>query len=86
MCIRDRCKDGVLHEGLVDRFRNPLSCLSVFKEHYAKLNEKSHDERSMNVLKFNAPKADYEPILIENMTELDSQKAAWDKMIADRCV
>ena len=80
------CKDGVLHEGLVDRFRNPLSCLSVFKEHYAKLNEKPHDERSMNVLKFNAPKADYEPILIENMTELDSQKAAWDKMIADSLV
>ncbi len=80
------CKDGVLHEGLVDRFRRPLSCLKVFKEHYAKLNVKPEPERSMQVHEYYAPSGDYETVSLCGLTDTKDQIKAYEKMTEDALV
>ena len=73
------CIDGVLEEGMVDRFRNPKSTLKVFKEMYAKVNEKPKQHKKLQVLELPIGEGFYRPLDLAGVGE--GQEAAWNRMM-----
>lgn len=74
------CVDGVLHEGLVDMYRNPTPDLDVFKEEFSKLylDEKTLKYK-INVLDFNC-QGEFSTVSLKNVSFNDN---AWEKMLED---
>ncbi|MCD8067455.1 MAG: hypothetical protein LUE87_00905, partial [Lachnospiraceae bacterium] len=75
------CRDGVLREGLVDRYRNPGMCLPVFREAYREGMKEPRDKRSLEIIGLQVPEGHYSPIPLSNGLEAEGQKAAWERMI-----
>lgn len=73
------CIDGVLEEGMVDRFRNPKSTLKVFKEMYAKVNEKPKKRKSLQIPELSIGDRTFRPISLDG-TAAD-QEDAWNLMM-----
>ncbi len=71
------CYDGVLCEGLVDRYRNPRSTLKVFTEMYAKINEKPQQNKSVDVCGAVVDEGDYRPLELKG----ENQEKAWETMM-----
>ena len=46
------CKDGVLYEGLVDKYRNPTPDLAIFTEEFARLYQEDKKFWQMNLMPF----------------------------------
>lgn len=73
------CHEGILNEGLVDRYRNPKSTLKVYKDTYARINEKPKKKRFLEVLEFAAGDAQYRPVCLEGLAR--NQEAAWNLLM-----
>lgn len=75
------CVDGILHEGLVDMYRNPTSNLHIFTEEFSKLHlTDTADKYKIAVTDFNAEQGEYLPVSLDNIPYPDN---AWEEMIKD---
>ena len=70
------CYDGVLCEGMVDRFRKPKMGYYVFQKVYAELDKVPEPDHSMEIITPSLPDVEYTPI---DLTGYGSD-AAWDAM------
>ncbi len=75
------CHDGVLNEGLVDRYRNPKANLAVFKKAYAQLEQPSIRQQSLQIVGYIAGPGTYKPVDLRATSNDRRQKQAWDRML-----
>ena len=75
------CVDGILHEGLVDMYRNPTQNLHIFTEGFSKLHlPETADKHRIAVADFKTEQGEFIPVSIDKVSYPDS---AWEAMIAD---
>jgi len=75
------CVDGILHEGLVDIYRNPTPNLHIFTEEFSKLYLPDTDRKySITVSDFIEASEDCKAIATDNV---EYNEAAWESMLKD---
>ncbi len=75
------CVDGILHEGLVDMYRNPTPNLHIFVEEFAKLKiPQIFAGNSMHIENINLPEGELNSISLESV---EYQEKAWEDMLND---
>jgi hypothetical protein len=78
------CGDGLLREALVDRFRNPLPDLEVYKNAFAALNlPEEPKEYRVTCLPVITEEGDYTAFDLSDCASAEDRLAAWDAMIEE---
>lgn len=78
------CGDGLLREALVDRFRNPLPDLAVYKNAFAALNlPEEEPEHAMTCLPVVSEEGEYTALDLSTIQDSDKRQTAWDAMIEE---
>lgn len=76
------CVDGILKEGLVDIYRNPLPDLEVFREAFSKLKYVKTEPDYEISYEYKVTKiAEFETVPLPEFSDQD--QANWEKMISD---
>ncbi len=78
------CYDGILTEGLVDPWRNPLPELEIFREAFAALHAPAPKPAlRQTVTAPAAPAGVYRPLPLESLCNAEKRAAAWAHMLAE---
>ena len=78
------CGEGLLREALVDRFRNPLPDLAVYKNAFAALNLPDPDpEYRVTALPAVSEEGEFIPIDLSAAVAADAREKAWNDMIEE---
>lgn len=75
------CHDGILNEGLVDIYRNPLMNLKIFKEAYERLENPKKINYELDITNYIFEKGDYSALDLSREADLEQNQKAWNKMI-----
>jgi len=76
------CVDGVLREGLVDMYRNPLVNLPIFKDEFAALYREESAVHKLEVTGYIFENTDYTPVDLSNVLSPADRTATWEAMVA----
>lgn len=78
------CGDGLLREALVDRFRNPLPDLEVYRNAFAPLFLPDPDpEYDVTCLPVISENGDYEALDLSSAVDPETRKTLWNAMIEE---